>query len=72
MDQVDTLHVYRYWSQVLGCTIMTHLYDLDVKFVDFFYVKFYVKVLFKLFISLYVLILCMFVDISLKFYAVPS
>ena len=26
MDQVD-----RYWSQVVCCTIMTHLSDLDVK-----------------------------------------
>ena len=25
MDQVDTLHVGRYWSEVLFCTIMTHL-----------------------------------------------
>ena len=25
MDQVDTLHVGRYWSEVLCCTIMTHL-----------------------------------------------
>ena len=25
MDQVDTLHAGRYWSEVLCCTIMTHL-----------------------------------------------
>ena len=31
MDQVDTLHVGRYWSEVLCCTIMTHLGDLEVK-----------------------------------------
>ena len=30
MDQVDTLHVGRYWSEVLCCTIMTHLGDLDL------------------------------------------
>ena len=33
-DQVDTLHVGRYWSEVLCCTIMTHLGDLDVKATD--------------------------------------
>ena len=31
MDQVVTLHVGRYWSEVLFCTIMTHLDDLEVK-----------------------------------------
>ena len=31
MDQVDTLHVGGYWSEVLCCTIMTHLSDLEVK-----------------------------------------
>ena len=34
MDQVDTLHVGRYWSEVLCCTIMTHLGDLEVKVMD--------------------------------------
>ena len=34
MDQVDTLHVGRYWSKVLCCTIMTHLGDLEVKVTD--------------------------------------
>ena len=34
MDQVDTLHVSRYWSEVLCCTIMTHLGDLEVKVTD--------------------------------------
>ena len=29
MDQVDTLHVGRYWSEVLCCSIMTHLGDLE-------------------------------------------
>ena len=33
MDQVDTLHVGRYWSDVLCCTIMTHLGD-QVKVTD--------------------------------------
>ena len=34
MDQVDTLHGGRYWSEVLCCTIMTHLGDLAVKVTD--------------------------------------
>ena len=34
MDQVDTLHVGRYWSEVLCCTIMTHLGDLEAKVMD--------------------------------------
>ena len=34
MDQVDTLHCGRYWSEVLFCTIMTHLGDLEVKVTD--------------------------------------
>ena len=34
MDRVDTLHIDRYWSEVLCCTIMTHLSDLDVKVTD--------------------------------------
>ena len=34
MDQVDTLHVGRYWSEVLCSTIMTHLGDLEVKVTD--------------------------------------
>ena len=33
-DQVDTLHVGRYWPEVLCCTIMTHLGDLEVKVTD--------------------------------------
>ena len=33
--QVDTMPVVRYWSEVLCCTIVTHLSDLEVKFVDF-------------------------------------
>ena len=33
MDHVDTstLHVGGYWSEVLSCTIMTHLDDLEIK-----------------------------------------
>ena len=31
MDQVDSLHVGRYWSDILFYTIMTHLGDLEVK-----------------------------------------
>ena len=34
MDQVDTLHVGKYWSEVLCCPIMTHLGDLEVKVTD--------------------------------------
>ena len=34
MGQVDTLHVCRYWSAILCCTIMTHLGDLEVKVTD--------------------------------------
>ena len=30
MDQVDTLHVGRHWSEVLCCINMTHLGDLAV------------------------------------------
>ena len=46
LDQVDTLHAGRYWSEVLCCTIMTHLGDLEVKVMDFrkFALKFFVKV----------------------------
>ena len=35
MDQVYTLHVGRYWSEVLCGTITTHLGDLEVKVTDF-------------------------------------
>ena len=34
MDQVDTLHVSRRWSEVLRSTITTHLGDLKVKVTD--------------------------------------
>ena len=35
MDEVDTLHVGRYLSEVLCCTIMTHPGDLEFKVTDF-------------------------------------
>ena len=35
MDQVDTLHVSRYWFEGLCSTIMTHLSDLEFKVKDF-------------------------------------
>ena len=35
MDQVDTLHVDRYWWKVLCCSIATHLSDLEFKVTDF-------------------------------------
>ena len=35
MDQVDTLHVGRYGSEVLSCTIMTHQSDIEFKVIDF-------------------------------------
>ena len=35
MDEVDTLHVGRYWSEVLCFTIMNNLSDLQVKVTDF-------------------------------------
>ena len=35
MDLVDTLPDVRYWSEILCCTIMTHINDLEVKVTDF-------------------------------------
>ena len=35
MDQVDTLHVGRYRSDFLCCTIKTHLGELEFKITDF-------------------------------------
>ena len=35
MDLVDTLPDVRYWSEVLCCTIMTHIGHLEVKVMDF-------------------------------------
>ena len=34
MDRVDTLHIDRYWPEVLCCTIMDHLSDFEVKVTD--------------------------------------
>ena len=34
MDEVYTLHVDRYWSEVLCCTIRPYLGDLEVKVMD--------------------------------------
>ena len=34
MDQVDNLYIDRYWSEILYCTITTHLSDLLVKVTD--------------------------------------
>ena len=48
MDQVDTLHVGRYWSEVLCLTIMIHLGGHGHR-------NFVLKFLVKVFISLYVL-----------------
>ena len=35
MDLVDTLSDVKYWSEVLCCTIMTQIGDLEVKVTDF-------------------------------------
>ena len=35
MDLVDILPHVRYWSEVLCCTITTHISDLEVKVTDF-------------------------------------
>ena len=55
MDLVDTLHVARYWSEVLCYTLMTRLRYLQIKVIDF-ELSFYVsgKILTSLyFLSLY-------------------
>ena len=52
MDQVDTLHDGTYWSDVLFCTIMTYLGDLEVKVTD---LEILLEFLVKVFISLYLL-----------------
>ena len=51
MDLVDTLPDVRYWSEVLCCTITTHIGDLEVKATDFEILSYLVKV----FGSLYLL-----------------
>ena len=49
MDRVDTLHIDRYWSEVLCSTIMDHLSDFEVKVTDLnFVLKFLVKSLYLL------------------------
>ena len=53
MDLVDTLYIDRYWSEVLCCTIRTHLSDLEVKVTHF--ENFVLKFLVKVFVSLYLL-----------------
>ena len=45
--EVDTLHVGRYWSEVLCSTIMTHLGNLEFKVTDF--ENFMLKLLLKVF-----------------------
>ena len=52
MDHVDTLHVARYWSEVLCYILMTRLHDLQVKVTDF-ELSFYVSL--KILTSLYFL-----------------
>ena len=60
MDQVDILHVGRcmYWSEVLCCTITTHLRDLEVKVMGR-----WIKLIFGMLVD---------ACIGLKFYALPS
>ena len=58
MDQVHTLHVARYWSEVLRSTIMTYLGDLEVKVTDLEILCFN-KFLVKVFVSLYLLTILM-------------
>ena len=57
MDQVDTLHVARYWSEVLRSTIMTHPGDLEVKVTDLEILC--LSFWFKFFKSLYLLTMLM-------------
>ena len=71
IDQVDTVHVGRYWSGIL---CYTYAGDLDVKVTDL--EKFCVKVFMSISLE-YVDMdqadtLHMLVDIGLKLYAVPS
>ena len=70
--QVD--HTYpdvRYWSEVLCCTIPTHMNDLKVKDLEQIYVKVF-RSLYFLSLSLILLILCLILDTTLKFYAAQS
>ena len=76
MDLVDTLHVARYWSECLCYTLMTRLCDLQVKVINFeLPVSFYVSgktLTSQYFLSFYKLILCLLLDIGLKFNYDPS
>ena len=45
MDYVYTLHVGRYGSEVLFCTIMTHASDIEVKVTDLEILCFWLKFL---------------------------
>ena len=69
MDLVDT--DVRYWSEVLWCTIMTHISDLEVKVTDIEILKFLDVYIFWS-ISWILLILCLMLDTHLKLYAAPS
>ena len=44
MDLIGTLPDIRYWSEVLCCTITSHIGDLEVKVTDLEILKFLVKV----------------------------
>ena len=76
MDLVDTLPDVRYWSEVLCCTIMTHIGDLQVKVTDFeilsesFWLKFLEVYIFWSF-SWILLILCLILDTGLKLNDAP-
>ena len=59
MDLVDTLHVARYWPEVLCYTLMIHLRDLQVKVIDF-ELSFYVSG--KILTSLYMYFLSFYTD----------
>ena len=77
MDLIDTfcLHVVRYLSEVLCCTIMTHLSDFEVKVTEILCCSFLVKVFLSLFLmnTLFDLDNTMPpVSYSLKFCTVPS
>ena len=41
MNLVDTLHNVRYWAEVLCCTNLTHLCDLEVKVMNFEIIRFF-------------------------------
>ena len=63
MDQVDTLHFGRYWSEVLCCIIMTHLVDLEVKVTDL-EILCQIFFFFFFFLSFYKSIYLEYVDVS--------